>query len=61
MKKFISKEKLSKKAKRAKNAEQRVVWAFRPATKVKKSAKLYDRKRLSETDDDRKLFFYCCS
>ena len=44
---FISKDKLSKKAKRELDNSRRKVWDFKPVTRVKPSAKAYNRKRLS--------------
>lgn len=47
MKNFVEKEKMSKKAKKALNAEQRGTWAFNPTTRVvpKKNRNAYDRNR----------------
>ena len=53
MKKFISRQKLSKKARKELNAKQRATWAFSPVTKKVESKKLYNRKRKSaERYDD---------
>ena len=45
MKKFIPKEKLSKKARRELDNEQRTTWTFSPVTKRVESKKLYNRKK----------------
>lgn len=45
MKKFIPKEKLSKKARKQLDSEQRTTWSFPPVTKKVESKKLYSRKR----------------
>lgn len=45
MKKFIPKEKLSKKARKQLDIEQRTTWSFSPVTKKVESKKLYSRKR----------------
>lgn len=45
MKKFIPKEKLSKKARKQLDSEQRTTWSFSPVTKKVESKKLYSRKR----------------
>ena len=45
MSKFIPKEKLSKKARKQLDSEQRTTWAFSPVTKKVESKKLYSRKK----------------
>ena len=45
MKKIIPKEKLSKKARKQLDNEQRTTWTFSPVTKKVESKKLYNRKR----------------
>ena len=45
MKKFIAREKLSKKAKKQLNDEARVRWQFDPSSRRIESRKKYDRKR----------------
>ena len=47
MKRFVPKEKLSKKARRAVNSQQRLTWQVSPVTKVFKSKKDYKRKQKS--------------
>lgn len=63
MNKFISKEKMSKKAKKRIAAEQRGTWAFSPVTRKIDSKKLYNRKRISRArydDSTRDSFESCC-
>lgn len=43
--KFIPKEKRSKKEQKAMNDAQRNVWTRNPATRIKESAKKYDRNK----------------
>ena len=45
MAKFISREKLSKKARNELDNQKRTVWAFSPTTKKVESKKLYNRKK----------------
>lgn len=62
MKKIIPKAKLSKKARRKLNAEKRTTWAFSPVTKRVESKKIYNRKKISRTDQDEDGsgdFIYC--
>ena len=47
---MISKSKMSKKARRELNNQQRVTWDFSPVTRVKESKKVYNRKRLREAE-----------
>ena len=47
MKRFIPREKLSKKARKRLDSERRAAWAFSPVTKRVESRKLYDRKQKS--------------
>lgn len=42
---FTSYEKLSKKQKKEMNNAKRVTWDFKPVTRVKPSAKIYNRKK----------------
>lgn len=46
MAKFISREKLSKKARKELNNQKRTVWAFSPTTKKVESKNLYNRKKV---------------
>ena len=59
MDKFVSKEKLGKKARKKMDAEKRTTWAFSPVTRKIDSKKLYNRKRISHTryDDGMRDFF----
>ena len=45
MAKFISREKLSKKARKELDNQRRTVWAFSPTTKKVESKKIYNRKK----------------
>ena len=45
MAKFISREKLSKKARKELDNQKRTTWAFSPATTKIESKKLYNRKK----------------
>ena len=45
MAKFISREKLSKKARRELDNQKRAVWAFSPTTRKVESKKLYNRRK----------------
>lgn len=42
---MISYNKLSKKARKELNAQKRVTWDFSPISRIKPSAKIYNRKR----------------
>ena len=45
MAKFVSRKKLSKKARKELDNQNRTVWAFSPITKKVESKKLYNRKK----------------
>ena len=45
MAKFISREKLSKKARKELDNQRRAVWAFSPTTRKVESKKLYNRRK----------------
>ena len=45
MPKFIPREKLGKKARRALDAERRATWGFSPVTRKVENKKHYDRKK----------------
>lgn len=47
---MISKNKMSKKAQKELNKTKRVTWDFSPVSRVKESKKVYNRKRLRNTD-----------
>ncbi|WP_312642171.1 hypothetical protein [Hydrogenoanaerobacterium sp.] len=52
MKKFVPKEKLSKKAKRELNLANRITWgAVNPVTKKPANPKVYNRKKVQNGDD----------
>ena len=52
MPKFIPREKLSKKARRALDAEKRAAWGFSPVTRKVENKKYYDRKKQPPVRDD---------
>ena len=52
MKKIVSKAKLSKKARKKLNAEKRSTWSFSPVTRRVESKKIYNRKKISRTDQE---------
>ena len=52
MTRFISKEKMSKKAQKELNRRRRTTWAFSPVTKVVENKKHYNRKRIAHDRDD---------
>ena len=52
MAKYVSKDKLSKKAQKELNRQRRVTWDFSPVTKTVDSKKLYNRKRNARNRDD---------
>ena len=52
VKKIVPKAKLSKKVRRKLNAERRTTWAFSPVTKRVESKKVYNRKKISRTDEE---------
>ena len=62
MKKFIARQKLSKKARKELDAKQRATWSFSPVTKKVESKKLYSRKRKpsAKYDDFGRGFCYIC-
>ena len=45
MVRFVTKDKLSKKAQKELNRQRRITWDFSPVTKTVGSKKLYNRKR----------------
>ena len=59
MSKFIPREKLSKKARRALDAQRRAAWGFSPVTRKGESKKIYNRKKQPSVryDPDRGLVF----
>ena len=59
---FIPREKLSKKARKQLDKQQRTTWAFSPTTRRVESKKLYNRKRRnSEWGDSEVVPFSVCA
>ena len=59
MAKFIAYEKLSKKEQKKLNAEKRKTWGdIKPITKVKPSAKLYNRKNKQDLPNGKSCFCF---
>ena len=58
MEKFIPKEKLGKKARKALEAKKRATWDISPVTKRVESKKVYSRKKNSRVryEDEREFF-----
>ena len=52
MDRFVPREKMGKKARRALDNRQRVSWSFSPVTRKVENKKRYDRKRRSRTGPD---------
>ena len=52
MRKFVSREKLGKKARKELDRQRRVTWDFSPVTKAVESKKIYSRKRKTWQRDD---------
>ncbi len=52
MAKFVSREKLSKKARKELDNQKRTTWTFSPVTKKVESKKLYNRKRAQHLNRD---------
>ena len=50
--KFIPKEKRSKKEQKAMNAAQRNLWNINPVTRIKESAKKYNRNKVKRETKD---------
>ena len=62
MAKFVSREKLSKKARKELDNQKRSVWAFSPTTKKIESKKLYNRKKSAHAwKDDFGMSAFCLS
>ena len=49
--KFIAGEKMSKKQQQEINNSRRMQWGFSPVTRIKPSAKIYDRKKVKYATD----------
>ena len=61
MPKFIPREKLGKKARRALDAEKRATWGFSPVTRKVESKKHYDRKKSAHAwKDDFGMGAFAC-
>ena len=45
MKSFVPRDKMSKRARKKLDAQNRTTWEFSPVTKIIKSKKVYDRKK----------------
>ena len=62
MAKFISRQKMSKKARKELDLKQRATWSFSPVTKKVESKKLYNRKKKLSVkyDDFGRGFCYVC-
>ena len=60
MAKFISREKLSKKARKELDNQKRAVWAFSPTTRKVDSKKLYSRKKSAHAWKDDFGMGACC-
>lgn len=58
MARFVSKDKLSKKARKELNRQKRVTWEFSPVTKTVESKKVYSRKKKAQYRDDYGLSFF---
>lgn len=52
MKRFVPREKLNKKARKAQDRRQRELWPVSPVTKVVPSQKIYNRKKHAHTGYD---------
>lgn len=62
MPKFIPREKLGKKARRALDAERRATWGFSPVTRKVENKKHYDRKKSARVwKDDFGMSAFCLS
>ena len=64
MKPFVPRDKMSKRARKKLDAQNRTTWAFSPTTKIVKSKKVYDRKkqpRNYEPYDSEGCFLISCS
>jgi len=57
MKAFVPREKMSKKARRGLDAQNRTLWSFSPVTRRAESKKAYNRKRKLRTDWNAQLPF----
>ena len=61
MVKFVSREKLNKKARKELDDQKRAVWAFSPTTRKVESKKLYNRKKSAHAwKDDFGMSAFAC-
>ncbi len=62
MAKFVSRKKLSKKARKELDNQKRITWAFSPTAKKVESQKLYNRKKSAHAwkDDFGRSAFVLC-
>ena len=58
MQKFVSREKLGKRAKRALDKEQRKTWIINPISRKSNNMKAYDRKKARHQADDDGIGLY---
>ena len=64
MKTFVPRDKMSKRARKRLDAQNRTTWEFSPVIKIVKSKKVYDRKkqpRNNEPYDSEGCFLISCS
>ncbi len=52
MAKFVSREKLSKRARKELDCQKRMTWTFSPVTKKVESKKIYNRKKAQRLNHD---------
>ncbi|MCR5566402.1 MAG: hypothetical protein K6F61_06090 [Clostridiales bacterium] len=52
MKGMVSREKMSKKDRRALDLTKRNIWSMNPATQVRESGKLYERRKLKCSNEE---------
>ncbi len=45
MKRFVPRDKMSKRQKKTLDKQKRAIWSIKPTTKIVKSKKVYDRKK----------------
>lgn len=57
MKTMVSKQKMSKKAKKQLDQQKRVTWGFSPTSRIKPSKKVYRRERI-RPQDHRGVFLF---
>ena len=52
MKEFVSRDKMSRKNRRAMDRTKRTVWEMSPVTKIRESGKLYNRRKLKSMNTE---------